>query len=73
MNAVIHERVRVNEQHAVSLVDMRLTPGQMVEIIVRVTDSESNVPAVPSLWALSNMRKMDAPADYSVNFEQVLP
>lgn len=73
MNAVIHERVRVDAQHAVSLVDMRLTPGQMVDIIVRATDFELNAPAVLSLWALSNMRKMDAPADYSVNFEQVLP
>ena len=72
MNAVIHERVRVDAQHSVSLVDMRLTPGEVVEILVRPSTSETAHTSVPSLWALSTSRKMDAAADYSVNFEQVL-
>ena len=73
MNAVIHERVRVDAQHSISLVDMRLTPGETVEIIVRPSNTDAANTPVPSLWALSTSRTMDAPADYSVNFEQVLP
>lgn len=73
MTAVIHERVRVDAQHSVSLVDMRLTPGDVVEIIVRPFNTEAANTPVPSLWALSANRKIDTPADYSVNFEQVLP
>ena len=68
MNAVIHERVRVDAQHSVSLVDMRLTPGEVVEIIVRAPNTEAANTPVPSLWALSASRKMDAPADYSVGY-----
>ena len=68
MNAVIHERVRVDAQHSISLVDMRLTPGETVEIIVRPSNTDAANITVPSLWALSTSRTMDAPADYSVNF-----
>ena len=68
MNAVIHERVRVDAKHGVSLVDMRLTPGAVVEIMVQVPNTEAANTPVPSLWALSTSRKMDAPTDYSVGY-----
>jgi hypothetical protein len=72
MNAVIHQRVKVDARHAVSLVDTRLTPGEEVEIIVRPATNAANATA-PSLWALAGMRSMDAPPDYSTTFEQKLP
>ena len=73
MNAVIHELVRVDAQHRVSLTDLRLLPGQEVELIIRPSQASPNGAHEPnSLWQLSNVRKLDAPADYSVNFEQVL-
>ena len=73
MSAVIHEVVRVDAQHRVSLTDLRLLPGQEVELIVRPSQASSSASHEPnSLWQLSCVRKLDAPADYSVNFEQVL-
>lgn len=73
MSAIIHELVRVDAQHRVTLMDLRLAPGEEVELIVRPNQASSNAVSVPnSLWQLSEVRKLDAPADYSVNFEQVL-
>ena len=37
MNAVIHELVRVDAQHRVMLVDLRLASGEEVELTVRPT------------------------------------
>ena len=73
MNAVLHERVRVDAQHRISLVDARLAPGQEVEIVVRAANDASTTPRLPSLWALSEQMEIDAPADYSLSFEHVLP
>ena len=70
MNAVITERIRVDAHHAVHLVDARLVPGEEVEVIVRPAQAANT--AVPSLWELAATMRIDAPADYSVNFEQVL-
>ena len=70
MNAVITEKTRVNARHAISITDPRLVPGEEVEVIVRST-SAANTPS-PSLWELAATLGIDAPADYSVNFEQVL-
>lgn len=71
MSAVIHELVRVDAQHRVSLTDLRLLPGEEVELIVRSSQASSNAVSGPnSLWQLSETRTIDAPADYSVNFEQ---
>ena len=73
MSAIIHELVRVDAQHRVTLMDLRLAPGEEVELIVRSNQASSNDVSTPnSLWQLSEVRKLDAPADYSVNFEQVL-
>ena len=70
MNAVITEKTRVDARHAISITDARLVPGEEVEVIVRST-SAANTPS-PSLWELASTLGIDAPADYSVNFEQVL-
>jgi len=70
MNAVIKETLRVDARHAISITDPRLVPGEEVEVIVR-TARAANTP-IPSLWELASALSVDAPADYSVNFELVL-
>jgi hypothetical protein len=70
MNAVITERIRVDAHLAVHIIDPRLVPGEEVEVIVRPAPAANA--AVPSLWELASTLSIDAPADYSVNFEQVL-
>ena len=70
MNAVITERLQVDAHHAVHITDPRLVPGEEVEVIVRSAKMEPT--AVPSLLDLAATMRIDAPADYSVNFEQVL-
>ncbi len=73
MNAVIHELVRVDAQHRVMLVDLRLSPGEEVELTVRPSNAEQNTASpTNSLWQLSERLQLDAPSDYSVNFEQAL-
>ena len=37
MNAVITERIFVDAQHGIRIVDDRLVPGEEVEVIVRST------------------------------------
>jgi hypothetical protein len=68
--AVITERIRVDAHHAVHIIDARLVPGEEVEVIVRPAQAANA--AVPSLWDLASTMRIDAPANYSVNFEQVL-
>ncbi len=70
MNAVINEKVRVDAQHGISIIDPRLVPGEEVEVVVR--SAKASRALTPSLWELSATLQIDAPADYSVNFEQVL-
>ena len=70
MNAVITEKIRVDAHHAITLVDQRLVPGEEVEVIVRPANAANS--GTPSLWELAATLSVDAPADYSVNFEQVL-
>ena len=74
MNAVITEKTRVDARHAISITDPRLVPGEEVEVIVRSTSASTSAAATPSpsLWELATTLGIDAPADYSVNFEQVL-
>ena len=73
MNAVITEKTRVDAHHAITLVDQRLVPGEEVEVIVRPAKAANAAKAsTPSLWELAATLSVDAPADYSVNFEQVL-
>jgi hypothetical protein len=68
--AVITERIRVDAHHAVHIIDARLVPGEEVEVIVRPAQAADAT--VPSLLDLASKMRIDAPADYSVNFEQVL-
>ena len=70
MNAVITEKTRVDAHHAITIVDQRLVPGEEVEVIVRPANAANA--SAPSLWELAATLSVDAPADYSVNFEQVL-
>ena len=70
MNAIIHERVRVDARCSVAIVDERLTPGEEVEVTVRPAPVRATGEATESLWELASRMKIDAPSDYSVNFEQ---
>ena len=70
MNAVITEKTRADARHAISVTDPRLVPGEEVEVVVR-SISAAKTPS-HSLWELATTLSIDAPADYSVNFEQVL-
>ena len=70
MNAVITEKTRVDAHHAITIVDQRLVPGDEVEVVVRPANAANA--STPSLWELAATLSVDAPADYSVNFEQVL-
>jgi hypothetical protein len=70
MNAMIREFVKVDADHTIHLVDPRLQPGQIVQIIVSAAPA-ANTPT-PSLLELASQYPIDAPADYSTNFEQVL-
>ena len=62
--------MRVDAHHSVAIVDERLTPGEEVEVTVRPTPVRAVSTATPSLWELASRMTIDAPADYSVNFEQ---
>jgi hypothetical protein len=63
------KRWRFDER--VMLVDLRLAPGEEVELTVRPSNAERNTASsTNSLWQLSECLQIDAPADYSVNFEQ---
>jgi hypothetical protein len=69
MNAVITEIIRVDDQHGIRIIDDRLVPGEEVEVIVRT--ASANQPVL-SLSDIAATMCIDAPPDYSVNFEQVL-
>lgn len=70
MDAVITERLRVDARHAVHITDSRLVPGEEVEVIVRPATKQPAT--VANLLDLAKTMRIDAPANYSVNFEQVL-
>ena len=72
MNAVIKERLRVDARCSVVIVDERLTPGEEVEVTVRPVPVRAEGAAQPGLWELASRMTIDAPADYSVNFEQTM-
>lgn len=69
MNAIVLEHVRVDAERRVAISDARLTPGDEVELVVRLVPRKDAAPAA-SLWELSSQISIDAPPDYSVNFEQ---
>ena len=70
MNAIIQERVLVDARRSVAIVDERLTPGEEVEVTVRPAPVRAAHATASSLWELASRMSIDAPADYSVNFEQ---
>ena len=67
MNAVITETIRVDAHHAVHLVDVRLVPGEEVEVVVRAAHSPHKSTDGFLKTALS--MNLDLPADYSVTYE----
>jgi hypothetical protein len=69
MNTVITERMRVDDQRGIHIIDDRLVPGEEVEVVVRPAKTQQ---PVLSLSDIAATMSIDAPPDYSVNFEQVL-
>jgi hypothetical protein len=68
MNAVIRERVKVDQRGAVVLVDTRLQPGEEVEVIVRSLGKRGTESFLKTARSVS----IDAPENYSVAFEDTL-
>lgn len=52
------------------IVDERLTPAEEVEVTVQPAPVRAEGATKPGLWKLASRKSIDAPADYSVNFEQ---
>ena len=68
MNAVIRERVTVDQRGAVVLVDARLQPGEEVEVTVRPLAKR----AAASFLNTARSVSIDAPENYSATFEDTL-
>ena len=64
MNAVITETIRVDEEHAIRISDVRLVPGEEVEVIVRPAQKSARTFLQTGL-----AMNLDLPADYSVSYE----
>jgi hypothetical protein len=62
MNAVITERIRVDAHHAISMVDLRLIPGEEVEVVVRSAQKTGFLHTAQAM-------QLDTPSDYSVRYE----
>ena len=69
LNPVITKKVRVDGLHGISNIDPRLVPGEEVEVVVR--NALATNTDIPGLRELAATLRIDAPTDYSVNFEQV--
>ncbi len=64
MNAVITEKLRVDDHHGIRMTDARLVPGDEVEVIVRP------LPKTPRGFLQTALSmNLDLPADYSVSYE----
>lgn len=67
MNAVITEKILVDDQHSIRLVDDRLVPGEEVEVIVRPAQK------IPKSFLQTALAmNLDLPEDYSVTYEDVI-
>ena len=71
MTLALRSRTVVNEDHAVTLRAPELTPGSTVEIIVLVEQAAANQIGASFLDAAKDIQ-IDAPADYSTNFDDAL-
>lgn len=67
MTFALRSRTVVNEDHAITLRALELTPGATVEVIVLVEQAAANQTGASFLDAAKDIR-IDAPADYSTNF-----
>jgi hypothetical protein len=67
MNTVITERIRVDAHHAVHLVDLRLVPGEEVEVLVRPAQKTTK-----GFLQTALSLNLDTPPDYSVAYEDVI-
>jgi hypothetical protein len=70
MGDLLAERFLIDASHGLHIVDAHLTPGQTVEVIIRMIDT----PAQPKQSFLKTAQhlQMATPTDYSVSFEQAL-
>lgn len=63
MDAVITERIRVDAMHSISMVDLRLIPGEEVEVLVRR-------PMKMGFLQTAQSMQLDTPTDFSVSYEE---
>jgi hypothetical protein len=68
MDTVIAQKIRVDDNHGIRIMDTRLTPGTEVEVIVRSTTPKASKSFLQTALAMN----LDLPADYSVAYEQQL-
>jgi hypothetical protein len=68
MDTVMTERIRVDDNHGIRIMDLRLTPGAEVEVIVRTATPKTSKSFLQTALAMN----LDLPADYSVAYEQQL-
>jgi len=71
MTFAVRSHAVVNENHAVTLRALELTPGATVEVIVLVEQAAANQTGASFLDTAKDIR-IDAPADYSTNFDDAL-
>lgn len=68
MKSAIESRVRVDARGVVMFQDVRLTPGEEVEIVVRPIQPSAET---PSFLATAKRVRIDAPSDFSECFDEV--
>ena len=64
MNAVITETIRVDDEHTIRIADIRLVPGEEVEVIVRPAQKSAK-----GFLQTALAMNLDLPVDYSVTYE----
>ncbi len=72
MTLALRSRTVVNEDHAVFLRAPELKPGVVVEVIVLVEQAEAGSQAGASFLDAMKDIQIDAPADYSTNFDNTI-
>ena len=64
MNAVITETIRVDDEHTIRIADIRMVPGEEVEVIVRPAQKSAK-----GFLQTALAMNLDLPVDYSVTYE----
>jgi hypothetical protein len=71
MQAVIRERVHADSQGVLHISHPLLLPGELIEVTLRSIPANEASQA-PSFLDVLSATQIDAPADYSINFQKTL-